>query len=147
MQPVYRTRAARLGLAAALAAAAATTATAQGEVDPATIPVTYSSEQADRGERRFERDCADCHGDDLRGGLNGGAPLRGSMFEQKYMTEMPASVLFSYMSNAMPPQSPGRYSADAYADLMAYVLKWNGFQPGAPLPTDLDALDEVIIDK
>ena len=51
------------------------------------------------------------------------------------------------MSSAMPPNDPGRYSASVYADLMAYVLKVNGFQSGAPLPSDLDALDHLTMVK
>ena len=47
----------------------------------------------------------------------------------------------------MPPNAPGRYSASTYADLMAYILKRNGFQAGAPLPADLDALDYLVMEK
>lgn len=108
---------------------------------------SYSREQSDRGEKSYKRECEECHGKDLRGGLNGGAPLRGLAFEGKYFDGLPASVLFGFMSSAMPPNSPGRYSPDAYADLMAYILKWNGIQPGAPLPSDLDALSELTLDK
>ena len=47
----------------------------------------------------------------------------------------------------MPPDSPGRYSPAVYADLMAYILKRNGFKPGADLPSDLDALDSLTMQK
>lgn len=109
--------------------------------------VSFTAEQADRGAKNYKRDCEECHGKDLRGGMNGGAPLRGLAFEGKYFDGLPASVLFGYMSAAMPPNSPGRYSPDTYADLMAYVLKWNGIQPGAPLPSDFDKLDELVVEK
>src|SRR5687768_13987514 len=46
----------------------------------ATTPVTFSAEQADRGETRYGRECVDCHGDDLGGGLLGGPPLKGVAF-------------------------------------------------------------------
>ncbi|WP_227419008.1 c-type cytochrome [Roseitranquillus sediminis] len=104
-------------------------------------------DQADRGEDRYATDCEECHGDDLRGGLNGGPPLRGLAFEEKYTGDLPASLLFSYMSSEMPPNAPGRYPPTTYADLTAYVLKRNGFQPGAPLPADLDALGYLIMEK
>ena len=120
---------------------------AQADAVPVERPVSYSSDQADRGEDRYERDCQECHGDDLKGGLNGGAPLRGMGFEQKFAEGAPASALFGFMSTMMPPNSPGRYSANTYADLMAYVLKRNGFHDGAPLPSDLDALDALIMQK
>ena len=47
----------------------------------------------------------------------------------------------------MPPNAPGRFSPSAYADMMAYILKQNGFKAGAPLPSDLDALDSLIMEK
>jgi mono/diheme cytochrome c family protein len=120
---------------------------AQADAAPVERPVSYSSEQADRGEERYASDCEECHGDDLRGGLIGGAPLRGVSFEQKYAEGAPASGLYLYMSTLMPPNAPGRFSASAYADLMAYILKRNGFKAGAPLPSDVDELDALIMEK
>jgi cytochrome c len=120
---------------------------AQGDMTPPQRPVSYSAEQADRGEKKFMKECVECHGKNLNGGLNGGAPLHGLVFEQKYGNGAPASVLFQFVSTMMPPNSPGRFSAGTYADLMAFILKRNGFQPGAPLPSDLDALDNLIIEK
>lgn len=111
------------------------------------MPVSFATEQAARGEERYTKDCEECHGEDLRGGLNGGAPLRGRAFEEKFLGDLPASVLFAYMSDLMPPNAPGRFSPSIYADLMAYVLKRNGFQPGEPLPSDIDTLDAMVMTK
>ena len=110
-------------------------------------PVSFANDQADRGESKFKKECEECHGKTLKGGLNGGAPIRGLKFEQKYFDGAPASALFELISTAMPPNKPGRFSPSIYADLMAYVLKRNGVQPGAPLPADLEALDQMIITK
>lgn len=115
--------------------------------DIAEAPVSYATEQADRGEEKYRKECADCHGDDLKGGMNGGAPIRGLAFEEKYFGDTAASNLYLYMSTLMPPNSPGRFSPAIYADLMAYVLKRNGFRAGAELPSDLDALDALIMVK
>lgn len=120
---------------------------AQAEAAPTEVPVSYSSEQADRGEQEFEDSCVECHGDDLRGGLLGGPPLRGVGFEEKYANGSPAGVLFEFMSTTMPPNKPGALSASTYADLMAYILKRNGFAAGAPLPQDVDTLYNMIIEK
>lgn len=120
---------------------------AQADAAASGTPVSYSREQADRGEEEFNDQCAECHGDDLRGGLIGGPPLRGLSFEEKFLNGAPASGLFLFMSTAMPPNSPGRFSPEAYADMMAYILKRNGFQPGAELPSDVDALDQLILEK
>lgn len=120
---------------------------AQADAVPVEMPVSYSSDQVGRGEERYTRECEECHGDDLKGGLNGGPPLRGLSFEQKYFDGLPASVLFGFMSSTMPPHAPGRYSPETYADLMAYVLERNGVDAGAPLPADFDALDQLIMQK
>jgi mono/diheme cytochrome c family protein len=117
------------------------------EPEPAMTPVSYSTEQAERGEKRFIDVCEECHGRDLKGGLNGGPPLRGSAFEARYFEGAPASALFGFMSTAMPPESPGRFSDAVYADLMAYVLKGNGVKPGAELPSDIEALDQLTMVK
>ena len=119
---------------------------AQASAARVETPVSFASDQADRGKKRYAKDCEECHGKSLKGGLNGGAPLRGLAFEQKY-ADAPASAMFEFMSNEMPPNAPGRYSPSTYADLMAYILERNGFRPGAPLPSDLDALDYLIIEK
>jgi mono/diheme cytochrome c family protein len=111
-------------------------------------PVTFSAEQADRGEEDYNDDCAECHGDDLRGGLIGGPPLRGLSFEEKFLNGAPASGLFMFMSTLMPPNAPGRFSPNVYADIMAYILKENGFQAGgAELPSEIEALDNLILEK
>lgn len=113
----------------------------------ATTKVTFAAEQSDRGETRYGRECVDCHGEDLGGGLLGGPPLKGLAFLSKFGNGAPASGLYLFMSTAMPPDQPGRFSPANYADLMAYVLKVNGFAEGAPLPSDVAALDTLIMEK
>ncbi len=120
---------------------------AQGNVPNIERPITFTAAQADRGKRRYLSRCVDCHGEDLKGGINGGVPLRGQQFEMKFGNGAPASALFLFMSTLMPPGDPGRFSAATYADLMAYVLKRNGYRAGAPLPSDVDSLDNLIIEK
>ena len=114
---------------------------------PSEKPVSFAPDQSERGESRFSKDCQECHGKDLKGGMNGGAPLRGVAFEEKYFDGLPASVMFAFMTTAMPPDSPGRYSPNVYADLMAYILDRNGVREGAPLPSDSEALDYLIMSK
>ncbi len=109
--------------------------------------VSYSTEQAERGQSRYERDCLECHGADLTGGLIGGPPLSGQAFMNRYANGTPASVMFGFMSTAMPPERPGRYSAEVYADLMAYILSQNGFAAGDPLPADIGELGNLLVDR
>ncbi len=111
-------------------------------------PVSFSESQASRGEKIFKEVCADCHGANLRGGLIGGPPLTGSAFEEKYMKGTPASAIFAFTSAMMPPDAPGQFSPAEYADMIAFILRENGVQTsGAPLPTNPNALDQLIIDK
>lgn len=108
---------------------------------PVGTPVTFTQAQVDRGERRYTRDCEECHGASLNGGLIGGPPLRGLVFEEKYLNGNPASALFAFTSSAMPPDNPGGYQASIYADLIAYILSVNGFVAGeVPLPGDAAVL-------
>jgi S-disulfanyl-L-cysteine oxidoreductase SoxD len=110
-------------------------------------PASFNSEQADRGKKKYESECADCHGKDLKGGMNGGASLRSVNFTQNFAEGAPASALYLYLSTLMPPDSPGRYSPETYADVMAYILKRNGFKEGAALPSDVEALQNLVIQK
>ncbi|MBF0678257.1 MAG: cytochrome c [Devosia sp.] len=111
------------------------------------VPVSFTSDQVDRGKTQFQKDCVECHGEDLRGGLLGGPPLRGVNFLSKFGDGAPAGVLYDVMSGTMPPDAPGRYSPGAYADMMAYILQRNGFpSSGQALPTDSDALYNMIIE-
>lgn len=108
---------------------------------------TFSDDQADKGKKRYNSECAECHGEDLNGGLLGGPPLKGVNFEQTYFDGAPASGLFSFMSTLMPPNDPGRFSPGQYAEIMAYILQKNGFQSGAELPSDSAKLDNLILQK
>lgn len=117
------------------------------QADAPAQKATYTSEQADRGESLYTKNCEECHGKDLRGGLLGGPPLRGVAFEEKYAKGAPAGALFDFMSVAMPPDSPGRFSAAQYADIMAYILKRNSFKAGAELPSDSETLYNYVIEK
>ncbi len=129
------------------AADAASSSAAAPAAQPGDMPVTFSSDQATRGKVTFTKVCVDCHGDDLRGGLNGGPPLRGNAFDEIFANGAPVSGLFQFISTQMPPDSPGEFSPDVYAELAAYILQQNGFQAGAALPTDPDAQDHLIVQK
>ena len=109
--------------------------------------VSYASEQAARGKKYYEKYCAECHGKEFKGGVNGGPVLRGVSFLEKYANGAPASWMFEFMYYMMPPDQAGRFSLKKYTDMMAYILKKNGFKSGAPLPSDVDALEQLIMKK
>ena len=110
-------------------------------------PVTFTAEQAQRGETSYRSNCVDCHGANLDDGEFGGPPLKGNAFREHWFGQT-ADGLYGFMSTAMPPDSPGRYSATQYADMLAYILKRNGFQAGgAELPSDSDTLYTLLMVK
>ena len=128
-------------------AAAAPAPSAPAAMAAGDQPVSYSTDQADRGKATYGRLCVDCHGVDLRGGLFGGAPLRGSAFDAAFANGSPVSNLYQFIATQMPPDSPGQLSPTNYLELTAYILQQNGYQAGAPLPSDPDALDHLLVQK
>ena len=103
------------------------------------IPVPFTVEQVGQGRVAYDHSCKDCHGSSLDNGEFGGAPLRGSYFRKKWGGGSVAA-LSGYMKAKMPPDRPGTLSDKVYADLVAFVLEANGYQPGdRPLPANVDA--------
>ncbi len=106
----------------------------------------YTAEQSTRGEAVYKSKCASCHGDDLTGG--GFAPaLAGDAFFEHWSSKK-LSDLSSQIKDTMPADKPGSLSPDDTADIVAYVLRSNGFPAGAaPLSNDATALAQVAIAK
>jgi mono/diheme cytochrome c family protein len=99
----------------------------------------YSTAQAERGDKRYADACAPCHGADMAGGP--GIPgLTGIEFMFKYNNK-PVAELFDYMKANMPPGQSGSLTDPQYADVVAAVLKGNGFPEG---PTELASSAEAL---
>ena len=112
------------------------------------LKVHFTKEQAARGKKHYEKYCAECHGKEFKGGVNGGPVLKGVSFLEMYANGAPASWLWEFMYYMMPPDQAGRFSVKKYTDMMAYILKKNGFKSsGEPLPSDIDALENLIMEK
>lgn len=98
----------------------------------------YSAEQADRGVELYKRKCASCH-----------APNRftDDLFYTSFAGK-PLWEMFDVISDTMPEDDPGGMKAEEYADVIAYLLKLNGFPTGATdLPTSKDALSAILMEK
>jgi len=109
----------------------------------ASTPVTFTSEQVERGQRSYRSNCQDCHGTTLDNGEFGGPVLKGMAFRQKW-TAGSVVALYSFTKEKMPPDRPGGLSPQNYVDLTAFILSNNGYQPGdKELPSDLDALGKM----
>ena len=102
----------------------------------------YTDEQADRGQRAYERECGTCHGVDLRGGETS-ISLMGRDFMQ-YWRQESLGLLYEIIQVTMPEDDPGRLSPGVTADLITMILRSNGFPSGEEeLEPDSDALFEI----
>lgn len=113
----------------------------------ASVPLAFTQEQADRGHAIYRRSCQDCHGANLNDGEFGGAPLNGQYFSRHWGSGK-AAALYGYMRAKMPPDRPGKLNPQTYADLTAFLLVRNGYQPSqTELPPDPDALAHMDLKK
>jgi mono/diheme cytochrome c family protein len=102
----------------------------------------FSDAQATRGQALYGQRCAGCHGPALAGAQ--GPPLAGEAFVNTFRME-PLSALFIKIRYKMPPTPPGAtpgtpLTSEQAADLVAHVLKSNGFPAGK---TDFASSDAV----
>jgi mono/diheme cytochrome c family protein len=106
----------------------------------------YTADQAAQGKLLYQKTCATCHGPALLGsGKN--APLVGDVFLGHWLDQSMAD-LFMKTNTSMPASAPGTMSPDETAQVLAYILSENKFQPGSkPLPADPDGLAAIRIDK
>ncbi len=104
----------------------------------------YTDEQATRGQRVYEQECAQCHLDDLMG--DGIAPaLIGSSFFFRW-SDLSVGDMYVAIRTTMPQGAPASLSPTGYVDITTYLLQMNKIPGGdTELPTDTDALGEIII--
>ena len=88
----------------------------------------YTEEQAMRGEASYQDECASCHMADLRGEGFASA-LIADAFTQRWQNGSVGDLL-TVVKVTMPQDSPSTLSDEAYADIVAYLLKTNGYPPG-----------------
>jgi mono/diheme cytochrome c family protein len=99
----------------------------------------YTTSQASRGEAAYRANCASCHGTKLEG--KGDVPaLTGREFTWGW-DFTGVDNLFETILFTMPAGQPGRLSADREAEILAYILKANGYPAGSrELPADAEQL-------
>lgn len=113
---------------AALAGAQFAFAPAHAQYSP-----TYSAEQSVAGKVEYDKSCATCHGADLDNGPFGPV-LRGDEFLTRWGGKSVQSVM-DYVTDMMPPASPGSLTAEQATNLVAYMLSKNAVPAGAALQT------------
>ena len=84
----------------------------------------YTSAQAARGAALFGSQCSSCHRD------GGSAPnLAGDRFTRTF-SDSALSTLFNTIKTTMPRMAPGSLSDAQYTDIVAYLLRLNGYPDG-----------------
>ncbi len=102
----------------------------------------YTTAQADRAAATFDSTCARCH----TLGAEGTRPLSGDKFWQSY-TQKTVGDLLTYVRTSMPNGQPGPLPAATYNDLVALILKSNGFPAGATEVTAESSAKVLILPK
>jgi alcohol dehydrogenase (cytochrome c) len=88
----------------------------------------YTAAQATAGRATYQANCSGCHGADLTG-LNSASALAGGLFMSSWGDRTP-SDLVTFLEGAMPPGNPGSLGEQAYVNVMAFILDFNGAHAG-----------------
>ena len=104
----------------------------------------YTDAQALTGRDVYYRTCAVCHGKEIITGKVGPA-LVGRQFHQMVAAQhMTAPLLMQFIATQMPQTKPGSLTPAQCSDVMAFILKQNGYPSGdTPLSADDPELGEV----
>lgn len=109
-----------------LASATVSLATAQTSTPRRTVwDGVYTEAQAARGTTAFGQSCSGCH----TLAAEGKSPLVGEPFWKSFAQETVGDVL-KYVSANMPNGAPGSLNESTYRDIVAVMLKSNGFPAG-----------------
>lgn len=104
----------------------------------------YTVAQAGRGETSYAKTCARCHGASLGGGDESPA-LAGGNFLGNW-NGLPLSELQTRIKTTMPSDSVGVYDIKLVTDVMAFLLKSNGFPAGqVELSAQTDSLKDIMV--
>ncbi len=89
----------------------------------------YSETQAARGAAVYDGACSGCHRADLGGGPNGPS-LRDERFARVFAGK-DLKTFFTKIATTMPRNAAASLGENVYLDVVAHLLKENGFPAGA----------------
>jgi len=97
---------------------------------------TFTVGQARRGQTTYQRNCIGCHT---------AAAYTGVAFRRAWAGRSPFE-LWELIRTSMPQDNPGRLKPGEYADIVAYMLRLNGYPAGSEeLPAEAEKLQPLII--
>jgi S-disulfanyl-L-cysteine oxidoreductase SoxD len=99
----------------------------------------YTETQAARGATVYDSACGGCHRPDLGG--NTGPALKDQRFAREFAGK-DLKTLFTRIATTMPRNAAGSLGDNVYLDIVAHMLKENGFPAGSQELT-ADALDGI----
>ena len=88
----------------------------------------YTDAQATRGAAAYDNACSGCHRPDLGG--NTGPALKEQRFTRDFAGK-DLKTLFTKIASTMPRNAPASLGDDVYLDIVAHLLKENGFPAGS----------------
>ena len=114
----------------------------EGQSTRSVWDAAYTAEQARRGETLYGQHCASCHGGSLLG-AEAAPALTGFEFNSNW-DGLSLGDLFERIRMSMPPDDPGKVSAQQKADIVAHMLRVGGFPAGSTeLPRDVQVLQQI----
>jgi S-disulfanyl-L-cysteine oxidoreductase SoxD len=96
----------------------------------------YTDVQARRGAAAYDSACGRCHRGDLGGG--DGPALKDDRFNRTFAGQ-DLKHLYTRIATTMPRGAPGSMADSVYLDILAYIVRENGF-PAGPQDLSLDHL-------
>jgi len=106
----------------------AATAFMMAQAAPKTVAAgVFTDAQADRGAMDYDTSCSQCHQPDLSGAQ--GPALKEQRFARDFAGK-DLTALYAKISKTMPRNAPGSLDEATYLDVLAHILKENGFPAG-----------------
>ena len=94
-------------------------------------PALYTEDQATKGALAYYQNCAMCHAPLLDGQAAGyaGPALKGREFADPSY-DFRISDIFNFVAKLMPAATPGSLTREQDVQIMAFILKQNGYPAG-----------------
>lgn len=105
--------------------------------------VVFTEAQATRGQALYAKYCASCHGQSLEG--VSASSLAGARFMGKWgQGNLSVDDLYYITRTQMPYGAGGTLPTQQYTDIVAFILKGNGYKAGEhELPVDSAAMKKI----